>query len=227
MSFDTVFDVWPNCLLALPTLLATDLTSRSGSFALPIERGRVTPRTFVRRVRRLSANPPATPTAAAPTATAGPLALLATFLTVPTMRLPFWLALLRLEPPPRRVLGLLRVCGLRFGAERDALLRARVEAADLERDEEPEERDAPLRAPPLPEREDRLALAFEAEPLDVLLLLCRLAEADLLVAIRDTLPIENICISSFGVPTWGCNNQYVQGIAEGIGSAPWARAMTS
>ena len=116
------------------------------------------------------------------------------------MRLPFWLALLRLEPPPFRVLGLLRVCGLRFGAERDVLLRARVEAADFERDEEPEERDAPLRAPPLPEREDRLALAFEAEPLDVLLLLCLLAEADLLVAIRDTLPIENICFPRSGYP---------------------------
>jgi hypothetical protein len=135
------------------------------------------------------------------------------------MPLPFWLALLRLEPPPLRVFDLLRACGLRFAVEREALLRARVEAADFERDEPPEERDAPLPDPPLPEREDRLAFAFEAEPLDVLLLLCLLAEADLLVAIRDTLPIENICFSSFGVPTWGCNNHYVQGIAERIGSA--------
>ena len=153
--------------------------------------------------------------------------MLATFLTVPTMRLPFWLALLRLEPPPFRVLGLLRVCGLRFAVEREAPLRARVEAADFERDEPPEERDAPLPDPLLPEREDRLALAFEADPLDVLLLVCLLAEADLLVAIRDTLPNREHVFPSFGVPTWGCNNQYVQGIAEGIGSAPWARAMTS
>jgi hypothetical protein len=135
------------------------------------------------------------------------------------MPLPFWLALLRLEPPPLRVLDLLRVCGLRFGAEREALLRARVEAADFERDEPPEERDAPLPDPPLPEREERLALAFEAEPLDVLLLLCLLAEADLLVAIRDTSPIENIRLPSFGVPTWGCDNPNVQGSSERIGSA--------
>jgi hypothetical protein len=70
------------------------------------------------------------------------------------MPLPFWLALLRLEPPPLRVLDLLRVCGLRFAAEREALLRARVEADDFERDEPPEERDEPLPDPPLAERED-------------------------------------------------------------------------
>ena len=168
----------------------------------------------MRRVRRLSTNPPATPTAAAPTATAGPLALVATFLTVPTMPLPFWLALLRLEPPPLGVLDLLRVWGLRFAVEREELLRARVEAADFERDEPPEERDVPLPDPPLPEREDRFAWAFEAEPLDVLRLLCLLAEADLLVAIRDTPSIENIRFPAFGVPTWGCNNPNVQGIAE-------------
>ena len=45
MSLDTLFDVWPSCLLALPTLLATDLTSTS------IDRGSGTPSTFLRRVR--------------------------------------------------------------------------------------------------------------------------------------------------------------------------------
>lgn len=186
MSLDTFFDVWPNCLLALPRLFATDFTSRSGSFALPIERGRATPRTFVRRVRRLSTRPPTTPAAAAPTATAGPLALLAAPLSVPTMPLPFWFAPLRLEPPPLRALELLRLCGLRFVLEREALLRARVDADDFERDEPPEERDEPLPDPPLAEREDLLAFVFEREPLDELLLLCPLREADLLVAIRDT-----------------------------------------
>ena len=189
MSFDTVFEVWPNCLLALPSVLAIDFRSRSGTLALLIERGSLTPSTFVRRARRLSTKPPATPTAAAPTATAGPLALLAAFLTVPTMPLPFWPAPLPLEPP-----------ALRFAVEREALLRAREEADDFGRDEPPEERDVPLRAPLLPEREDWLAFAFEAEPLDVLLLLCLLAEADLLVAIRDTSPIENIRFVVFGYP---------------------------
>ena len=180
MSFETVFEVWPNCLLALPTVFATDFTSR---FALPIERGSFTPRIFLRPVRPLSTKPPATPTAAAPTATAGPLALLAAPLSVLTMPLPFWLVLLRLEPPPPRALDLLRVCGLRLEVEREALLRARVEADDFERDEPPEERDAPLPDPPLPEREDRLAFVFEPEPFDAELLLCPLREADLLVAI--------------------------------------------
>ena len=99
------------------------------------------------------------------------------------MPLSFWLVRLRLEPPPLRALDLLRVCGLRFVVEREALLRARVEADDFERDEPPEERDAPLPDPPLPEREDRLAFVFEPEPLDLLPLPCLLGEADLLVAI--------------------------------------------
>lgn len=130
------------------------------------------------------------------------------------MPLPFWLALLRLEPPPLRVLDLLRVWGLRFAVAREALLRARVEAADFEREEPPEERDVPLPDPPLPERADRFALALEVEPLDVLLLLCLLAEADLLVAIRDTPPLETSVSPRSGVPTWGLNNPNVQGIAE-------------
>jgi len=104
------------------------------------------------------------------------------------MPLPFWLVLARLEPPRPRALELLRLCGLRFGAERDALLRARVDADDFERDEPPDERDVPpLPDPPLAERE-----------LDELLLLCPLREADLLAAIRDTSPIENVFLSGFG-----------------------------
>jgi hypothetical protein len=111
---------------------------------------------------------------------------------VATIPLSFWLVLLRLELPPLRALDLLRVCGLRFAVEREPLLRARVEADDFERDEPPEARDAPLPDRPLAERGDRLAFVFEPEPFDALLLLCLLGEADLLVAICDTSPIENI-----------------------------------
>ena len=112
------------------------------------------------------------------------------------MPLPFWLAPLRLELPPLRALELLLFCGLRFVFERDALLRARVEADDFERDEPlPDE---PLPDPPLAEREDLFALVFEREPLDELLLACPLREADLLAAIRDTLLLRNPF--SVGVP---------------------------
>jgi hypothetical protein len=106
MSFDTVFEVWPNCLLALPTVLATDFTSISGSG---------TPKTLFGRARLLSAKPPATPAAAAPTAIAGPPALPAAVFTVPTMPLPFF----ALEE--------------RWAAGRLDLLGFRVEAAGLER----------------------------------------------------------------------------------------------
>lgn len=103
------------------------------------------------------------------------------------MPLPFWLVPARLEPPRPRALELLRLCGLRFAAERDTLLRARVDADDFERDEPPDERDVPLLPdPPLAERE-----------LDELLLLCPLREADLLAAILDTSPIENVFVSGF------------------------------
>ena len=88
-SFETFFVVWPNCLLALPTLLATALTSTSGRLGLPIERGTETPRIVFRRSRPLRTSPPATPTAVAPTATAGPLTLVTAPLTVPTTPL-FW-----------------------------------------------------------------------------------------------------------------------------------------
>lgn len=81
---------------------------------------------------------------------------------------------------------LLRLWEPRFPLEREALLRDRVDADDFERAEAPEERDEPPRDPPLAEREDPLGFAFVREPLDELLLLCPLREADLLAAIRDT-----------------------------------------
>ncbi len=134
MSFDTFFEVLPSCLLALPSVLAIDCTSSSE------ERGSDTPSTLVRLLRLLSASPPATPTAAAPIASAGPLALpaacaalLAVLLIVSTTPFPFWLA------------GVLRLCVLRFDLlapplerdeplpARDAVLRLRADAAELER----------------------------------------------------------------------------------------------
>ena len=114
MSFETVFDVSPNCLLALPTLLATDFTSTDG---LPIERGTEIPRTVLRLIRLRSTSPPATPTAVAPTASAGPLALSATCLIVPTTPLLLWLALL--------LLALLLLALLRLALPLLALLRRR------------------------------------------------------------------------------------------------------
>jgi hypothetical protein len=121
MSFETLFDVWPNCLLALPTLLATDWMS---TFE---RRGTGTPRIFFRREWPFSTIPPAIPTAVAPTATAGPLTLLAAPLIVPTtppFPVPFRLAALRLEPalpalraaplrlPPRLAAGFFRALPL-------------------------------------------------------------------------------------------------------------------
>jgi hypothetical protein len=145
MSFDTLFDVLANCLLALPT----DFTIAWGS-TLGRCLGSGTPRTVLRRVRFLITRPPATPAAAAPTATAGPFALLATSLIVSVMPLllarPFEVAgvaarlfallplarvvrLLPLAVPVLRVarlleLDVLRVCDARFFAvlgEREAL----------------------------------------------------------------------------------------------------------
>jgi uncharacterized membrane protein len=84
-SFDTVFDVCPSCLLALPTLFSSDWRSRSGT---------VSPSTLRCRLRPRRTNPPATPAAAAPTATAGPPARFAADLSVPTTPLPFELAAL-------------------------------------------------------------------------------------------------------------------------------------
>jgi len=141
MSFETLFVVWPNCLLALPTLLATDWRS---TFE---RRGTGTPRIFFRREWPFSTIPPAIPTAVAPTATAGPLTLLAAPLIVPTtppFPVPFWLAALRLA----LVLLVRRAVPLRLAALRLAALRL---AAGF------------FRAPPFPdvdrEAVDRLLVA--------------------------------------------------------------------
>jgi hypothetical protein len=201
MSLDTFFEASPNCLLALPTVLATDFASRSARPPLRIERGSGTPRTFLGRVRLLSTKPPATPAAPAPMATAGPPALLAAFLSKSTRPLVFWLVLLRPLLAPPLEFDLLRLWERRFAPlplepaepllEReallrlrvDALLRLRVEADDFERDEPPGERDEPLRLVAPPERDDPLALGFEREPSDELLFLCPPRDADLLLAI--------------------------------------------
>jgi hypothetical protein len=156
-------------------------------------------------VRLFSAIPAATPVAAAPAATAGPLALLATFLTVSNMPL-------RLGLFARLRFALLRREREEPLLDREALRRAPVDADDaFDRAEVPEEREEPLRdrdalrrAPvvaeddfgraevreeleeplrdaPLALRADPLALVFEPELLDELLLLCPLREADLAV----------------------------------------------
>ena len=192
MSFDTFFEVLPSCLLALPSDLAIDCTSSSE------ERGSDTPSTLVRLLRLFSASPPATPTAAAPIATAGPLALptacaalLAVLLNVSTTPFPFWLA------------GVLRLRVLRWGLlapplerddpllAREAVLRLRVDAADLER----------LAFAPVDfAREDfaavdffaavgfaavDFALVLDPDPLVEVLLRCPLRALDLLLAIPD------------------------------------------
>ena len=143
MSFETLFDVWPNCLLALPTLLATDWMS---TFE---RRGTGTPRIFFRREWLFSTIPPAIPTAVAPTATAGPLTLLAAPLIVPTtppFLVPFRLAALRLELallvlraaplrlPPRLAAGFFRAVPL-LDVEREAFDRLLVAAFERLRDE--------------------------------------------------------------------------------------------
>jgi hypothetical protein len=172
-------------LLALPTPLAIPLTSTTGMLGLASERGTGTPRTVLRRMRFFSTKPPATPAAAAPTATAGPLALLAAFLTLPTTPLPFWLVA-RLE--------LLRLCAVRFAPpplerdepllERAAELRLRVDPPDLALDAAVFEREAvdlEREAADL-DADDPLALVLDPEPFD--LLLCPLRELGLLAAIR-------------------------------------------
>jgi len=79
MSLETFFDVLANWLLTSPTVLAIDLASTLGRCL-----GIGTPSTVLRRVRPLSAIPPAMPAAAAPTAIAGPFALPAADFTVST-----------------------------------------------------------------------------------------------------------------------------------------------
>ena len=209
MSFDTFFEVWPNCLLAFPTVLAIDARSTSDRLGLEIERGSGTPRTFLCRARFLSTSAPAIPAAAVPTAAAGPLALMAAFLRVSTTAFPLSLTPLRLDPPPLRGLDLLWVWERRFAPpplereeplresaallrERAALLRRCFEAVDFERVE-------PLDDAAPPERERPLALGFARDPFDEallfdepllfdeLLLLCALREAVFVLAIPQSL----------------------------------------
>jgi hypothetical protein len=173
MSRDTVFVVWPNCLLALPTDLATDLRSMSG---LLMERGTETPSTFFWRVRdRIKSPPatPATPAAVAPTATAGPLALLATCFTVPTtpFELSLWLCGARL-------------CALRFAVEAPD----RLELDPLLERREPLPADRGFAPAELararlfdPEAFEDPLLLLEVEPLADLLFVCLLPD-DLLFA---------------------------------------------
>ena len=187
MSFETLFDVWPNCLLALPTLLATDWMSTFET------RGTGTPRIFFRREWPFSTIPPAIPTAVAPTATAGPLTLLAAPLIVPTtppFPVPFRLAALRLEPalpvlrpaplrlPPRLAAGCFRALPFpdvdreAFDVDREAFDRLLAAAFGRLRDEALFElgrlRDDALFELPLAEDLDLdLGLGFDPEPLDV------------------------------------------------------------
>jgi hypothetical protein len=189
MSFDTAFEVSPNLLLALPTLLTNDPTSSSVRLGLPIERGSGTPRIFLRRVRLLRAKPPASPAAAAPTATAGPLALPAAVLSVSTMPLAFRLALRCLLLPPPRELDLFAPCrprreppalGRDSVREPEAPLRRREDGDDFERAAPPDDREESLRDVEPPERDGALASALELEPVDELPLLCLLPDAALL-----------------------------------------------
>jgi hypothetical protein len=200
MSFETVFDVLAKFWLASPTVFAIDFAS---SFGLPSARGSGMPSTFGRLRRLLISSPPATPAAAAPTATAGPLALPAACLAVPATwltRPPTWLT--------RSLTLALPFCEAAVDLERDVGFE-RDDDFERERDGGFElERDAGLefvafdRAVGLDcvvafarvlgfERDDAFAerlevlLAFGAEPFDDLLLdlLRGLLEAGLLFAI--------------------------------------------
>jgi hypothetical protein len=102
-------------------------------------------------------------------------------LSVSTTPLLFWLSL---APADARPEGARRELLAREGEpllERDAVLRLRVAGDAFERDEAPEERDEPPeeRDEPPEERDDPLALAFEPDRLDELLLRCVLREAAL------------------------------------------------
>lgn len=198
MSLEMVFELSPNCLLALPTVLATDLTSRSGRPAFLSARGTGTPRTFLGRVRLLSASPPAIPATPAPTATAGPRTLLAALFTVPTRPVSVWLVRWLVAGERRAELDLLRVWGRLAAlplpldraepfAERRALLRLRAEA------------DCRWEALP-PDRDALLGFAFEPDPFDEPLLLCPEREADLVLAIPHPF-LRDPALPAFGVPT--------------------------
>jgi hypothetical protein len=187
-SFETVFVVWPNCLLALPTLLAIALTSTSGRLGLPSERGTETPRIVFRRSRPLRTRPPATPTAVAPTATAGPLTFVTAPLTLPTTPL-LWAAV-------RLVLVSLLLLRLEAAFRDDP--RLRVAAAGLER--AGFDRDEPLRDERVLEAEEPPAFDLDAEAFDEPLLLCPPREADLL-AIPIPLDSKNVSTGRFRLPS--------------------------
>jgi hypothetical protein len=123
MSFERLFVLCPNSVLALPTRLATALTSAFETRGLPMERGTGTPRIVFRRRRFLSTSPPAT--AVAPTASAAPLPLDTAPLprpTTPSLPVAVWLRVLRLEarPAPLRPEPVFRAIPL---LEREALVR--------------------------------------------------------------------------------------------------------
>jgi hypothetical protein len=187
-SFETVFVVWPNCLLALPTLLAIALTSTSGRLGLPSERGTETPRIVFRRSRPLRTRPPATPTAVAPTATAGPLTFVTAPLTLPTTPL-LWAAV-------RLVLVSLLLLRLEAAFRDDP--RLRVAAAGLER--AGFDRDEPLRDERVLEAEEPPAFDLDAEAFDEPLLLCPPREA-VLLAIAIPLDSKNVSTGRFRLPS--------------------------
>jgi hypothetical protein len=93
---------------------------------------------------------------------------------VSTTPLLFWLSLAPADARPEGARPELLARERELPLERDAVLRLRVAGDALERDEAPEERDEPPE-----ERDDPLALAFEPDRLDELLLRCVLREAAL------------------------------------------------
>jgi hypothetical protein len=139
---------------------------------LPIERGTEIPRIVFRRSRPLRTRPPATPTAVAPRATAGPLTFVTAPLTLPTTPL-LWAALRLVLVPLFPLLPLLR---LEAAFRDDPPLR--VAAADRER--AGLERDEPLRDARVLEVEAPPVFDLDPEALDAPLLLCPPREADLL-----------------------------------------------
>ena len=205
MSFERLFVLCPNCVLALPTRLATALTSAFETRGLPMERGTGTPRIVSRRRRFLSTSPPATATAVAPTASAAPLPLVTAPLplpTTPSFPVAFWLRVLRLEPRPAplRSEPVFRAIPL---LEREALVRlrelvfravpllerelVRPPVAGFERDALSEARverlpeEAPLEAP--------FALGLDRDPLDEPRLLFPLREVG--SAANSLIPLES------------------------------------
>lgn len=184
-SFETLFEVSAKRRLASPTVFNIEPPSRAGRLGLPSERGIGTPSTVLRLIRFFRMTPPVTPAAAAPTAIAGPFALTAACLAVPTAW-PIRFVTARLvelrfefdpELEPER----------RFGAPEPGFdlvalpleldLRWALAVAGFDRDEAFVERLEPERLEPL--------FALAVEPLDDPLLarLRGLLGADLLFAI--------------------------------------------